>query len=134
MSSSNFFFVIINCLIFRKVYAQWIESTNLLLVVIRQGSRSHCYDPTHCAMSSPPLIPFGFKRILRDSAIEDEEMIQEQEENYMPQSTTNYEDVTLAGEEHSCASTIQKKRKNVMQCLRDDFLEVNLFLTSFIHL
>lgn len=83
-------------------------------------------------MSSPPLIPFGFKRILQNSVIEDENLIKEQEENYFPHSSTkNYEDVTIAGEEHSCASTIQKKRKNVVQCLRDDYFEVNLFIKFY---
>lgn len=87
----------------RKVYASWVEKTNLLLVVVKQGPKSSCYDDTQCSLSDPPLLQFGFQKTADPLAA-------------TPSSSSPEADV--------CLGAVPRKRKNVVQCLRDDYLTV----------
>uniref|UniRef100_A0A914DTY6 VWFA domain-containing protein n=1 Tax=Acrobeloides nanus TaxID=290746 RepID=A0A914DTY6_9BILA len=84
-----------------KVYASWVEKTNLLLVVVKQGPNSNCYDETQCPLSDPPVLQFG----LRKSA-----------DPLAATPSTGGSDADV------CLGAIPRKRKNVIQCLRDDYL------------
>jgi hypothetical protein len=86
-----------------KVYASWVEGTNLLLVVIRQNSQSSCYDEMQCPMSTPFTVPFGFRKVEVDP-------------------TAAAEDAAgPTAQELKCAATLPRQRKNVVQCLRDEY-------------
>ncbi|KAI1715569.1 cache domain-containing protein [Ditylenchus destructor] len=111
-----------------KVYAAWVHSTNLLLVVVKQGSRSQCYDGIHCAMSVPPSLSFGFQRMDANHLFEDDiSSSRMRREEWPTTESADDEDespeVQVDKNDAACLTYTPKKRKNVVQCLRDDFLE-----------
>uniref|UniRef100_A0A915DEZ1 Voltage-dependent calcium channel alpha-2/delta subunit conserved region domain-containing protein n=1 Tax=Ditylenchus dipsaci TaxID=166011 RepID=A0A915DEZ1_9BILA len=108
-----------------KVFASWVHSTNLLLVVVKQGSRSQCYDNNHCAMSVPPSLSFGFHKIeanfYGDSNEEEEEIYEYNRDALASRPNQGRRKQTPLIE--CSVSLLCQKEENVVQCLRDDFLE-----------
>lgn len=92
-------------IIFSRVYASWVESTNLLLVVISQDTKSSCYDDTHCPMSNPPLIPFSF---IKTGTIQN------------PSESNTHPEMEIMGNNKVCQSPLPTKRKNVLQCFKEE--------------
>lgn len=95
---------------FRRVYASWIEKTNLLLVVVSQDSESSCYDETQCPMSSPPILPFSFEKATEP--IDDKQM-------HIAGATITNGSKADASE---CQHSIPTQRKNVLQCIKEDYV------------
>lgn len=146
MCNVIFFNFISNINLFRKVYASWVKGTNLLLVVIKQGTRSQCYDSNHCAMSVPPRLSFGFEAIggLIDNLfvstnvgdgyegeIPVEKSISSQEDNQGEDDPDLFRNTNCPAP-GSAAAAQRQRRKNIIQCLRDDYLEVEYFFNKII--
>uniref|UniRef100_A0A7E4V298 VWFA domain-containing protein n=1 Tax=Panagrellus redivivus TaxID=6233 RepID=A0A7E4V298_PANRE len=83
-----------------RVYAHWVEKTNLLLVVISQDQQSACYDETQCQLSTPSPIPFGFTEV-NDTSTNDTEKLLNQGE---------------------CQHVMPTQRKNVMECIVEPYV------------
>uniref|UniRef100_A0A914L846 Voltage-dependent calcium channel alpha-2/delta subunit conserved region domain-containing protein n=1 Tax=Meloidogyne incognita TaxID=6306 RepID=A0A914L846_MELIC len=93
-----------------RVFASWVPHTNLLLVIIRQDSHSQCFSQdsfSHCPLSQPPSIPFGFSQNLPISS---------QDSSSEQQQQSNNQNV-------ECIVSQPQERNKPIQCLRDDFLE-----------
>ena len=99
--------------LFSKVYASWVEHTNLLLVIIKQGARSSCYDETNCPLLTPRALPFGFVRLTPA-----EQKAREAQRAVQNAGDDNEEEGPLS----QCPSTAPRSRKNIVQCLRDQSL------------
>uniref|UniRef100_A0A1I7RU69 VGCC_alpha2 domain-containing protein n=1 Tax=Bursaphelenchus xylophilus TaxID=6326 RepID=A0A1I7RU69_BURXY len=90
-----------------KVYAAWVENTNLLMVVIKQGQRSSCYDDKHCPLAK--TVPFGFERLTQL------EMKQREKQRFGSGELDDDDE----GPRSQCPSTKPHHRKTVAQCLRE---------------
>uniref|UniRef100_A0A915NLL6 Transmembrane protein n=1 Tax=Meloidogyne floridensis TaxID=298350 RepID=A0A915NLL6_9BILA len=93
-----------------RVFASWVPHTNLLLVIIRQDSHSQCFSQdsfSHCPLSQPPSILFGFSQNLPISS---------QDSSSEQQQQSNNQNV-------ECIVSQPQERNKPIQCLRDDFLE-----------
>ncbi|KAI6171441.1 Voltage-dependent calcium channel unc-36 [Aphelenchoides bicaudatus] len=95
-----------------KIYASWVEHTNLLFVVIKQGARSSCYDETQCPLMTPRALPFGFVRLTPS----------EQKAREASRTLQSVNDDEAEGPLSQCPSTAPLKKKNVVQCLKDQSL------------
>uniref|UniRef100_A0A914I0S9 VWFA domain-containing protein n=1 Tax=Globodera rostochiensis TaxID=31243 RepID=A0A914I0S9_GLORO len=95
-----------------RVFASWVPRTNLLLVTVHQGARSHCFhsDPAHCPMSQPSEIPFGFS-----SSQPPPDGVAEEPS---PAAAANGQ-----GTARQCATSRPQPRQQPKQCLRDEFPE-----------
>jgi hypothetical protein len=91
-----------------RVYANWIEKTNLLLVVVSQDQQSSCYDETQCPMSSPTTLPFSFESVT--------ESIGDKKMHISGASITNNSE----SDPSICHYSIPTQRKNVLQCIKED--------------
>ncbi|KAI6215990.1 Cache domain-containing protein [Aphelenchoides besseyi] len=93
-----------------KVYASWVEGTNLLMIVVKQqGVRSSCYDEKHCPLMTPRALPFGFVRLTPA----------EQRAREQTRSVNEMGDDEEEGPLSQCPSTATRQRKNVVHCLRE---------------
>ncbi|CAD5218469.1 unnamed protein product [Bursaphelenchus okinawaensis] len=90
-----------------KVYASWVENTNLLMVVIKQGQRSSCYDDKHCPLAK--TVPFGFERLTPSE-------VKQREKQRLGSGELDDDD---EGPRSQCPSTKPHHRKTVAQCLRE---------------
>ena len=77
-----------------------------MLIVISQDSESSCYDEKNCPMSNPPAMPFGFTKT---GTIQN------------PSQSNTHPEMRGAGES-ICLSTVPTKRKNVMQCFKEEYV------------
>nr|UJT32167.1 voltage-dependent calcium channel unc-36 [Heterodera elachista] len=94
-----------------RAFASWVPGTNLLLVMVHQGVRSHCFDSdsAHCPLSQPSEIPFGFSSSLppnADAAEGEDSVVNGQ--------------WTTAGQ---CSVSEPQQKQSQKQCLRDEFIE-----------
>ncbi|KAI6224406.1 Cache domain-containing protein [Aphelenchoides fujianensis] len=97
-----------------KVYASWIDGTNLLMIVIKQqGVRSSCYDEKHCPLMTPRALPFGFVRLTPA----------EQRARERARLVSDAGDDEEEGPLAQCPSTAPRQRKNVAHCLREQVNE-----------
>jgi uncharacterized protein YegL len=94
-----------------RVYANWIEKTNLLLVVVSQDPQSSCYDETQCPMSSPTILPFSFEPAFDATA--DKKM------HISGATVTNSSELDPL----ACHYSVPTQRKNVLQCINEEIVD-----------
>lgn len=83
-------------------------------------------------MSVPPSLSFGFQRMDANHLFEDDiSSSRMRREEWPTTESADDEDespeVQVDKNDAACLTYTPKKRKNVVQCLRDDFLEVSVF-------